>query len=120
MLMKVAEQFDFRVNTFTHILEGYKVADKMAEHGVGGSTFGDWWAYKMEVAEAIPYNASLMTMTGVTVAINSDDGEMARRLNQEAAKSMKYGFSSASCFVVPTYLARSSWLSDVVLSSHSR
>ena len=91
MLMKVAEQFDFRVNTFTHILEGYKVADKMAEHGVGGSTFGDWWAYKMEVAEAIPYNASLMTMTGVTVAINSDDGEMARRLNQEAAKSMKYG-----------------------------
>ncbi|MAE87920.1 MAG: amidohydrolase [Flammeovirgaceae bacterium] len=91
MLMKVAEQFNFRVNTFTHILEGYKVADKMAEHGVGGSTFGDWWAYKMEVAEAIPYNASLMTMTGVTVAINSDDGEMARRLNQEAAKSMKYG-----------------------------
>ncbi|WP_421877332.1 amidohydrolase family protein [Marinoscillum sp.] len=91
MLMSVADQFDFRVNTFTHILEGYKVADKMAEHGVGGSTFGDWWAYKAEVAEAIPYNASLMTMTGVTVAINSDDGEMARRLNQEAAKSMKYG-----------------------------
>ena len=91
MLMNVAESFDFRVNTFTHILEGYKVADKMAEHGVGGSTFSDWWAYKAEVAEAIPYNASLMTMTGVTVAINSDDGEMARRLNQEAAKSMKYG-----------------------------
>ncbi|MEQ8470780.1 MAG: amidohydrolase family protein [Marinoscillum sp.] len=91
MLMKVAEQFDFRINTFTHILEGYKVADKMAEHGVGGSTFSDWWAYKAEVSEAIPYNAALMTMTGVTVAINSDDGEMARRLNQEAAKSMKYG-----------------------------
>lgn len=91
MLMKVAEKFDFNVNTFTHILEGYKVADKMAEHGAGGSTFGDWWAYKFEVNEAIPYNASLMTMAGVTVSINSDDAEMARRLNQEAAKSLKYG-----------------------------
>ena len=91
MLMKVAEQFDFRVNTFTHILEGYKVADKMATHGVGGSTFSDWWAYKYEVRDAIPYNAALMTQAGVTVAINSDDAEMARRLNQEAAKSVKYG-----------------------------
>lgn len=91
MLMKVAEKFDFRVNTFTHILEGYKVADKMADHGVGGSTFADWWAYKFEVKDAIPYNASLMTMAGVTTAINSDDAEMARRLNQEAAKSVKYG-----------------------------
>ena len=91
MLMKVAEQFDFRVNTFTHILEGYKVADKMAEHGVGGSTFSDWWAYKFEVNDAIPYNASIMHNAGVTVAINSDDGEMSRRLNQEAAKTVKYG-----------------------------
>lgn len=91
MLMKVAESFNFRINTFTHILEGYKVADKMAEHGAGGSTFADWWAYKYEVREAIPYNANLMQQAGVTVAINSDDGEMARRLNQEAAKSVKYG-----------------------------
>ncbi len=91
MLMKVAEKFDFTVNTFTHILEGYKVADKMAEHGVGGSTFSDWWAYKYEVKDAIPYNPALMTQAGVTVAINSDDSEMARRLNQEAAKSIKYG-----------------------------
>ncbi|WP_439131328.1 amidohydrolase family protein [Polaribacter sp.] len=91
MLMKVAEQFDFRVNTFTHILEGYKVADKMAEHGVGGSTFSDWWAYKYEVNDAIPYNAAIMHNAGVTVAINSDDREMSRRLNQEAAKTMKYG-----------------------------
>ena len=91
MLMKVAEKFNFRVNTFTHILEGYKVADKMAEHGVGGSTFSDWWAYKYEVIDAIPYNASIMHNAGVTVAINSDDREMSRRLNQEAAKTMKYG-----------------------------
>ena len=91
MLMHVANDFDFRVNTFTHILEGYKVADKMAEHGVGGSTFSDWWAYKFEVRYAIPYNAALMTLAGVTTAINSDDPEMARRLNQEAAKSVKYG-----------------------------
>ena len=91
MLMKVAEKFNFKVNTFTHILEGYKVADKMAAHGVGGSTFSDWWAYKYEVNDAIPYNAAIMHNAGVTVAINSDDREMSRRLNQEAAKTMKYG-----------------------------
>ena len=91
MLMKVAERFNFRINTFTHILEGYKVADKMEKHGVGGSTFSDWWAYKYEVKDAIPYNATIMANAGVTVAINSDDAEMSRRLNQEAAKSVKYG-----------------------------
>jgi len=91
MFLKVAEQFDFRVNTFTHILEGYKLADKMVEHGVGGSTFSDWWSYKYEVNDAIPYNAAIMHDAGVTVAINSDDAEMSRRLNQEAAKTVKYG-----------------------------
>ncbi|KJD33373.1 amidohydrolase [Tamlana nanhaiensis] len=91
MLMKVAEKFNFNINTFTHILEGYKVADKMKEHGVGGSTFSDWWAYKYEVNDAIPYNASIMHNAGVTVAINSDDAEMSRHLNQEAAKTIKYG-----------------------------
>ncbi len=91
MLMKVAENFDFHINTFTHILEGYKVADKMKEHGAGGSTFSDWWAYKYEVNDAIPFNASLMHKVGITTAINSDDAEMSRRLNQEAAKSIKYG-----------------------------
>ena len=91
MLMKVAESFDFRINTFTHILEGYKVADIMKEHGVGASTFSDWWAYKYEVNDAIPFNATIMHNAGLTVAINSDDSEMSRRLNQEAAKSVKYG-----------------------------
>jgi len=91
MLMRVAEKFGFRINTFTHILEGYKVADKMAKHGVGGSTFSDWWAYKFEVYQAIPYNAAIMHKQGVNVAINSDDAEMARRLNQEAAKTVMYG-----------------------------
>ncbi|MAU15549.1 MAG: amidohydrolase [Muricauda sp.] len=91
MMMKVAEKFGFRMNTFTHILEGYKVADKMAAHGVGGGTFSDWWAYKYEVNDAIPYNAAIMTSQGITVAINSDDAEMSRRLNQEAGKTVKYG-----------------------------
>jgi imidazolonepropionase-like amidohydrolase len=91
MLMKVAEKFNFRINTFTHILEGYKVADKMKDHGVGASTFSDWWAYKYEVNDAIPYNAALMHNAGVLTAINSDDREMSRRLNQEAAKTIKYG-----------------------------
>ncbi|WHF51815.1 amidohydrolase family protein [Chryseobacterium gotjawalense] len=91
MLMDVADRFDFRVQTFTHILEGYKVADKMKKHGANASTFSDWWAYKEEVREAIPYNAALMMQAGVNVAINSDDAEMARRLNQEAGKTVKYG-----------------------------
>jgi imidazolonepropionase-like amidohydrolase len=89
--MKVAEQMGYTVNTFTHILEGYKVADKMLKHGAFVSTFSDWWAYKMEVEDAIPYNAAIMQKVGLTVAINSDDAEMARRLNQEAAKIVKYG-----------------------------
>ncbi|SFC20244.1 amidohydrolase family protein [Spirosoma endophyticum] len=91
MLLKVADSLHFKVNTFTHILEGYKLADKMAKHGAGGSSFADWWAYKVEVHDAIPYNAALMHRQGVTVSINSDDAEMARRLNQEAAKTVEYG-----------------------------
>jgi imidazolonepropionase-like amidohydrolase len=91
MLMHVADTFNFRINTFTHILEGYKVADKMKKHGVGASTFSDWWAYKFEVIEAIPHNARILHDMGIVTALNSDDAEMARRLNQEAAKAIKYG-----------------------------
>ncbi len=91
MLMKVAEKYNFRINTFTHILEGYKVADKMREHGVAASTFSDWWGYKYEVNDAIPYNASIMHNAGVLVALNSDSSELSRRLNLEAAKAVKYG-----------------------------
>jgi imidazolonepropionase-like amidohydrolase len=91
MMMEVAERYGFVLNTFTHILEGYKVADKMKEHGAGGSTFSDWWAYKYEVNDAIPYNGAIMHSQGVVTAYNSDDAEMSRRLNQEAAKAVKYG-----------------------------
>jgi imidazolonepropionase-like amidohydrolase len=91
MLLHVADSMKFKVNTFTHILEGYKIADKMKAHGANASTFADWWAYKLEVMDAIPYNAALLTKVGVNTAINSDDAEMGRRLNQEAAKSIKYG-----------------------------
>jgi imidazolonepropionase-like amidohydrolase len=90
-LLRVADAYGFKVNTFTHILEGYKVADKMKAHGAHASTFSDWWAYKMEVQDAIPYNATIMHRVGLNVCINSDDAEMARRLNQEAGKSVKYG-----------------------------
>jgi imidazolonepropionase-like amidohydrolase len=91
MALHMGEKMGYKYNTFTHILEGYKVADKMKLHGANASTFSDWWNYKMEVIDAIPYNAYLMKMAGLNVAINSDDAEMARRLNQEAAKSVKYG-----------------------------
>jgi imidazolonepropionase-like amidohydrolase len=91
MLMHVADSMGFKINTFTHILEGYKVADKMKAHGVSASSFSDWWAYKMEVRDAIPYNGALLYEQGVNVGFNSDDAEMARRLNQEAAKAVKYG-----------------------------
>ncbi|MGZ8541291.1 MAG: amidohydrolase family protein, partial [Chitinophagaceae bacterium] len=89
--IEIANRMGYKYNTFTHILEGYKVADKMKEHGSNASTFSDWWAYKMEVEDAIPYNAAIMQRVGLNVAINSDDAEMARRLNQEAAKIVKYG-----------------------------
>jgi imidazolonepropionase-like amidohydrolase len=91
MLMHVGDSMGFTINTFTHILEGYKVADKMKTHNAGASTFSDWWAYKFEVNDAIPYNAAILAEMGVVTAINSDDAEMARRLNQEAAKTVKYG-----------------------------
>jgi imidazolonepropionase-like amidohydrolase len=89
--IEIADKMGYKYNTFTHILEGYKVADKMKAHGANASTFSDWWAYKMEVQDAIPYNAAIMQKVGLNVAINSDDAEMARRLNQEAAKIVKYG-----------------------------
>ena len=91
MLLRVAKEFGFKVRTFQHVLEGYKVADELAAAGAGASTFSDWWAYKVEAYDAIPYNAALMTRRGVVVSINSDDAEEATHLNQEAAKSMKYG-----------------------------
>jgi imidazolonepropionase-like amidohydrolase len=90
-LMRVVEEFDIRVGTFQHVLEGYKVADEMAQHGAMASTFSDWWAYKIEAYDAIPYNAALMTERGVVVSINSDDAEEMRHLNQEAAKAMHWG-----------------------------
>jgi hypothetical protein len=91
MLLRVAKEFGFKVRTFQHVLEGYKVADEIAAAGAGASTFSDWWAYKVEAYDAIPYNAALMTKRGVVVSINSDDAEEATHLNQEAAKSIKYG-----------------------------
>ena len=91
MLMRVGDEVGFHVRTFQHVLEGYRVADEMAAHHAGGSTFADWWAYKIEAYEAIPYNAALMTRRGVLSSVNSDSGELARHLNFEAAKSMRYG-----------------------------
>jgi imidazolonepropionase-like amidohydrolase len=90
-LMRLAEEFGFKVATLQHVLEGYKVADEIAAHGAGASTFSDWWGYKVEAFEAIPYNAALMTERGVVVSINSDSGEEMRHLNQEAGKAVKWG-----------------------------
>ena len=91
MLLRVAKEFGFKVRTLQHVLEGYKVADEIAAAGTGASTFSDWWAYKVEAYDAIPYNAAIMTRRGVLVSINSDDAEEATHLNQEAAKSIRYG-----------------------------
>jgi imidazolonepropionase-like amidohydrolase len=91
MLIRVADEFGFKIRTFQHVLEGYKVAEEMAAHGAGGSTFSDWWDYKIEAADAIPYNAAIMTKKGVISSLNSDDAELMRHLNTEAAKTMKYG-----------------------------
>ena len=90
-LMRTAESHDFRIKAFHHVLEGYKVADEIAEHGAGASTFSDWWAFKYEARDAIPYNAALMHERGVQVSINSDNPELARRMNLEVAKAVRYG-----------------------------
>ncbi|MEC9436793.1 MAG: amidohydrolase, partial [Candidatus Neomarinimicrobiota bacterium] len=91
MLTRIAEDFDFTIGTFQHVLEGYKIAERLKEHGAGASTFSDWWAYKFEVIDAIPFNGSLMANVGVNVSFNSDSDELARRMNLEAAKAVKYG-----------------------------
>jgi imidazolonepropionase-like amidohydrolase len=91
MMIRIADDNGFKVRTFQHVLEGYKVAKEIAAHGAGASTFSDWWSYKVEAFDAIPFNAALMTKKGIVVSINSDDAELMRHLNTEAAKSMKYG-----------------------------
>ena len=91
MLLRVADDFGFKIRTLQHVLEGYKVAKEIAAHGAGASTFSDWWAYKEEAWDAIPYNAAIMMRKGVLVSLNSDDAELMRHLNDEAAKTMKYG-----------------------------
>ena len=90
-LLRLADEFGFRIATLQHVLEGYQVADEIAAHGAGASTFSDWWAYKVEAYDAVPYNAALMVQRGVNVSINSDSAEEHRHLNQEAAKTIKYG-----------------------------
>jgi imidazolonepropionase-like amidohydrolase len=91
VLIALAEELGFKVRTFQHVLEGYKVAAEIAKHGAGASTFSDWWAYKLEAHDAIPYNAAVMASKGVNVSLNSDSNELARRLYWEAAKVVRYG-----------------------------
>ncbi len=91
MLIRVADEFGFRIGTFQHVLEGYKVASEIADHGAGASCFSDWWAYKFEVYDAIPYDGAIMDRAGVVVSFNSDSDELARRMNTEAAKAVRYG-----------------------------
>jgi imidazolonepropionase-like amidohydrolase len=91
MLIRVADEMGFKIRTFQHVLEGYKVAKEIAAHGAGASTFSDWWSYKIEAYDASPYNAAIMTKKGVVVSLNSDSDELQRHLNLEAAKTMRYG-----------------------------
>src|SRR5580765_8000493 len=91
MMIRVADEMGFKIATFQHVLEGYKVAKEIAAHGAGASTFSDWWGYKIEAEDAIPYNAAIMARKGVLTSVNSDSAELARRLNTEAAKSMRWG-----------------------------
>ncbi len=91
MLIHLAEEFGFKVRTFQHVLEGYKVADEIARHGAGASTFIDWWGFKLEAFDATPYNPAVMRSHGVLVSLNSDSPELARRLHWDAAKAVKYG-----------------------------
>jgi len=91
MLLHVADDYGFKIRTLQHVLEGYKVAKEIQERGTGASTFADWWAYKIEANDAIPYNAAILTRKGVLTSLNSDDAELMRHLDKEAAKTVKYG-----------------------------
>ncbi len=91
MLLRVAERFGFKVRSLQHVLEGYKIAPEIAAHGASCSPFSDWWAYKLEAYDAIPFNAALLTEAGVPVCLKSDSNELMRHLYQEAAKTVKYG-----------------------------
>jgi imidazolonepropionase-like amidohydrolase len=91
MLCQVANDFGFQIGTFQHVLEGYKVAEAIKANAIGASSFSDWWAFKMEVIDAIPENGAIMHEVGVNVSFNSDNDELARRMNLEAAKAVKYG-----------------------------
>jgi imidazolonepropionase-like amidohydrolase len=91
MLLNIADEFGFKVRTFQHVLEGYKVAKEIAQHGAGASTFADFWGYKIEAYDAIAYNTAIMVRHGINTSVNSDSNERARRLNIEAAKAMRYG-----------------------------
>ena len=94
VFLRTMERFGVRVGTLQHVLEGYKIADEIAAHGAGASSFSDWWAYKFEVYDAIPYNGSLLQERGAVVSFNSDSSDLARRMNLEAAKAVKYGGTS--------------------------
>jgi imidazolonepropionase-like amidohydrolase len=96
MLLRVADEMGFKIRTLQHVLEGYKVAKEIADHGAGASTFSDWWSYKIEAFDATPYNAAIMEKKGVVVSLNSDSDELQRHLNLEAAKTMRYGGLSAT------------------------
>jgi imidazolonepropionase-like amidohydrolase len=89
--MEIGKQFGYKVRAFHHALEAYKIADQLAANDVGIATFADWWGYKYEAWDAIPWNAVLSMRKGVRVAIKSDSEDFARRLNQEAAKTIRYG-----------------------------
>src|SRR5262249_34637313 len=91
MLLRVADRFGFKVRSLQHVLEGYKIAPEIADHGASCSPFSDWWAYKLEAYDAIPFNAALLTQAGVSVCLKSDSNELMRHLYQEAGKVVKYG-----------------------------
>src|SRR5262249_20626972 len=91
MLLRVADRFGFKIRSLQHVLEGYKIAPEIADHGASCSTFSDWWAYKLEAYDAIPYNSALLAEAGATVCLKSDSNELMRHLNQEVAKCVKYG-----------------------------
>jgi imidazolonepropionase-like amidohydrolase len=124
-LLRLCEEFGIQVATLQHILEGYKVADAMAKHGAMGSSFSDWWAYKIEVFDAIPFNGAIMHHAGVNVSFNSDDAELARHLNHEAAKAVKYGNvppDEALCFVTlnpAKQLRIDSWVGSLEPGKHA-
>lgn len=101
-LIRVAEDFNFTIQSFQHTVEGFKIAEALREHGASAAVWSDWWAFKVEAYDATTYNARLLHDQGVLTAIHSDNTQLATRMNWEAAKVVQTGVAEEDALAMIT------------------